>query len=287
MSIDLHLHSTYSDGTLSPAEIVEHGRKRGLRSLSLTDHDTIAGISEGAAAAARENIEMVSGVELSVEFGEVTFHLLGYFFDHEDTGLKGKIALLQQARDERNRKILSRLQARGIDISMEEVLKFSPVGQTGRPHIAQVLKEKGVVSNMNQAFRRFLGKGACAYVSRFVYSFDEAAAFLKESGGITVLAHPAQIDPTLHRLPGLVAQLAPRGLDGLEVYYPSQSSSIRKKLKAIAKRYSMVISGGSDYHGLIRPGTDMAGGAKFWVPGEVLEGMRQKASENRHIRDDI
>jgi len=278
MTIDLHIHSTFSDGTLSPAQIVEHGCRRGLRALSLTDHDTIAGIGEGAAAAARANVEMVSGVELSVDYGEENFHLLGYFFDHEDPILKRRIALLQDARDDRNRKILRKLQARGIDISMEEVQRVSPVGQTGRPHIAQVLMAKGVVNNMNQAFERYLAKGACAYASRFVYSFAEAAAFLKESGGITVLAHPAQIDPTLRRLPGLVAELVNKGLDGLEVYYPSQSSSVRKKLKAIAKRHGMVISGGSDYHGRIRPRTDMAGGANLFVPEEVLEGMRRRAA---------
>ncbi len=281
MTIDLHIHSIYSDGTFSPTEIVERGRRRGLQALSLTDHDTIAGIGEGAAAAARANIELVSGVELSVEYGELNFHLLGYFFDHEDPRLNGKIALLQEAREERNKKILTRLQERGIDICLEEVQRISPVGQTGRPHIAQVLKTKGVVSSMNQAFERYLGKGACAYVSRFVYSFAEAAAFLKESGGITVLAHPAQIDPTLRRLPALVAELAPKGLDGLEAYYPSQSSSTRKKLKTIAKRHNMVISGGSDYHGLIRPGTDMAGGTNFRVPAEVLEDMRRKAADKQ------
>ncbi len=276
MSIDLHIHSMFSDGTYTPTEIAHLAHKRGLTAISLTDHDTLAGIAELITAVEPFQIEAIPGIELSVVHGENHFHLLGYFVDHLDRELHKKIDVLQKARSLRNEGIVAKLNGFGIDITMDEINSISPIGQTGRPHIAEILCRKGVVKDLNTAFSRYLKKGAGAYVSRFVYSAAEAIEMIKSSGGLAVLAHPVQDRQSFQHLSATIDDLAELGLDGLEVYYPSHSFAVRKKLKEIAKRHDMIISGGSDYHGRIRPGTDLAGGVNVFVPPEILEHMKTK-----------
>ncbi len=284
MSIDLHTHSFFSDGTHSPTELVHLAQKRGLQALAITDHDTVDGVSECIATAQHVGLEAVSGIELSVEFGERNFHLLGYMFDHGDSELQDRIAVLQEARQNRNRKIIAKLQDLGIHIGVEELHEASPVGQTGRPHIAKLLCCKGIVRNMDEAFAKYLQKGAVAYESRFVYSAVEGIEIIKKSGGIVVLAHPAQITHSSGEMSQLVGRLVDIGLDGLEVYYPTHSSAMRRKLLKIAKRYDMIVSGGSDYHGSIRPGTDMAGAKNVFVPSEILVRMKSRWNEQQKPR---
>ncbi len=285
MSIDLHIHSIFSDGTHSPTELVHLAQLRGLQALAITDHDTIDGVSECMATALHVGLEVVSGIELSVEYGENTFHLLGYMFDHLDQELQSRIAVLQEARQNRNKKIILKLQNLGIHISVEEIHEASPVGQTGRPHIAKLLCRKGVVRNMDEAFAKYLKKGAVAYESRFVYSAVEGIDIIKKSGGIAVLAHPAQITQSSGEMSRIVGRLVDIGLDGLEVYYPTHSSAVRRKLIKIAKRYDMILSGGSDYHGSIRPGTDMAGAKNVFVPPEILVQMKARWTEQQNLKN--
>ncbi len=282
MTIDLHIHSVHSDGTYSPGEIVKLAKKRGLVAVSLTDHDTISGTQEAITAGRQLDIEVIPGIELSVKHGDLNLHILGYLFDYESPGLLAKIAVLQKARMERNRKIVDKLNGFGIDIDLEEVEDLSQVDQTGRPHIAQLLCTKGVVNNINEAFATYLGKDKKAYVSRFVYDAEEAIDIIKASGGLAVLAHPYQIDSTFSVTSKVIRELVDFGLDGLEVYYPTHSSNIRKKLKTLAKRYDLVLSGGSDYHGFIRPGTNLAGGINVHVPLEILTKMKQKWQANHN-----
>ena len=284
MSIDLHVHSFFSDGTHSPTELVHLAQKRGLQALAITDHDTIDGVSECIATAMHVGLEAISGIELSVEYGEYTFHLLGYLFDHHDPELQSRIAVLQEARQNRNQKIISKLQNLGIHISVEELHEASPVGQTGRPHIAKLLCRKGIVRNMDEAFAKYLKKGAIAYETRFVYSAIEGIDIIKKSGGIAVLAHPAQITHSSGEMSQIIGQLVQIGLDGLEVYYPTHSSAVRRKLLKIAKRYGMILSGGSDYHGSIRPGTDLAGAKNVVVPAEILVQMKTRWTEQQKLR---
>lgn len=274
MSIDLHLHSIYSDGTDSPRQLAKLAQSRGLSAISITDHDSIEGVGEALSAGEETGIEVVPGIELSVVFTNSHLHLLGYFFDHNDSELQGKIKILQNARNIRNNKIINKLQQLGIDIHEQEVEAVSATGQTGRPHIAQVLVAKGVVSSMDAAFERYLKKGAAAYVSRFVYPAAEAIAMIKNSGGVSVLAHPALLHSSYQELEIMVGKLVDSGLDGMEVYYPGYSAKIRKNLQKIAKRFDMVISGGSDFHGEVRPHTRLAGGNNVYVPPEILEKMR-------------
>jgi hypothetical protein len=203
--------------------------------------------------------------------------------NHRDKVLQEKIEVLQEGRNRRNEKIIAKLNGLGIDIRMDEIQSISKIGQTGRPHIAELLCRKGIVANLNDAFDKYLKKDACAYASRFVYSAAEAIEIISSSGGISVLAHPVQIDPSFPRLSKLVDDLVEIGLDGIEVYYPTHSSGIRKKLKKIVKRHAMIASGGSDYHGRMRPGTALAGGVNVYVPPEILERMRAKRRSEKLV----
>jgi predicted metal-dependent phosphoesterase TrpH len=276
MGIDLHLHSLYSDGSQTPSELVRLAAAKGLTAVSITDHDTMAGTSEALQAGLERGIDVVSGIEISVNLDSVYMHILGYGMRSDDPELMAGLDVLQQARDERNRKMIQKIVDMGHPITLEEVERVSKVGQTGRPHIAKTLISLGAVKSMPEAFEKFLKKGAPAYVSRFVYDAKSAIAMIKRAGGLAVLAHPVQIDPTLATLPGLLADLAGMGLDGVELFYPTQSSSFRKKIRLIADRYQLLYTGGSDYHGDIRPGTGMAGGKNVSVPAELFAAMRSK-----------
>lgn len=276
MSIDLHIHSHHSDGTYSPEVIVRRAREKGLTAVSITDHDTAAGTAEALIAGEKYGVEVVPGIELSVDHHGSYMHILGYFFDHEDKKLIESLAVLQDARLERNKKIVEKLQRQGVKVSYRDVLNISLQGQTGRPHIATALCKKGVVKDINQAFEKYLKKGASAYVSRFIYNSEEAIEIIRQSGGIAVLAHPIQIDASIEDMPRLLEELIEMGLGGVEAYYPSHSKSVRKKLKFLAKQYGIAVTGGSDYHGQIRPGSDMAGGINLTVPDELLDKLKQK-----------
>jgi len=276
MSIDLHTHSTFSDGTLAPAELVKLAKAKGLVAISITDHDTTEGTTEALAAGSDLSVEVVPGIEMGVVFDELHIHLLGYYIDPGDRELLGTLSEIQAARRRRNLQIIEKLQRLGLAISAEEVELKSTIGQTGRPHIAQVLMEKGIVRSMDDAFNRFLGRGAAAYVARKVLRVEEGIALIKRAGGIAVLAHPATIDSSLKSIPALVGKLVPLGLGGLEVYYPVHSSRNQKQLSMLAQSYGLVVTGGSDYHGDIRPGTMLAGGSNVRVPRRVLQQLKER-----------
>jgi predicted metal-dependent phosphoesterase TrpH len=188
--VDLHLHTTASDGVMTPSEIVRYAKSKGLQAIAITDHDTIEGLEEGLLEGEKIGFEVVPGVEISAEHSPGSMHLLGYFLDIHHPLLKGKLDYLQKARAERNPKIIENLNRLGVRISYEEVVKASGGGQVGRPHFAQVLIEKGYVRSFQEAFDRFLKKGAPAYVDKVRFKPEQAISFIKESGGVAVLAHP-------------------------------------------------------------------------------------------------
>ncbi len=281
MTIDLHIHSTFSDGTLTPAELVKMAAYKKLKTIAITDHDTMDGVAEALSAGQQYGVEVISGLECSVEFNGLYMHLLGYFQDIHDSVINEKLLKVQTAREERNKKIVGRLNELGIDISYDEVLAVSGDGQTGRPHIGTVLIKKKAVKNLDQAFNEYLGRQGKAYVSRFVYPAREAITHIKQAKGLAVLAHPAQIDYSLKILPELVGELVTYGLDGLEVYYPTHSAKITKKLRKICSDHDLVMTGGSDYHGDIREGTSLAGG-KLRIPFELVEAMKRRLAEKQN-----
>ncbi|MCP3900739.1 MAG: PHP domain-containing protein [Desulfobacteraceae bacterium] len=276
MLVDFHIHSIYSDGTQTPEEIVSIAKKKMISAISITDHDTMDGVQDALFAGKKHGVEVIPGLELSVEYKNMYMHLLAYSMDIKNLELVKGLKQLQKARDNRNLKILDKLNAQGISITAKDIKLLSRIGQTGRPHIAKFLVTKGVVKNMNQAFTLYLRKGASAYASRFVFSAEEAISMIKNAGGLAVLAHPVQIDPTLKSITHLVQNLHGLGLDGLEIYYPNHSRKIVKCLRKIALKFNLIHTGGSDYHGDIRPGTSLANGKKIHVPDEVFAVLKKR-----------
>lgn len=284
MTIDLHIHSTISDGTMSPSELVLYAAQKGLSAISITDHDTVAGVDEAVAAGQSLGVEVVPGIELSVLYHDSSVHMLGYLFDHHSRTLLTALRHLQDGRAVRNKKILSRLTSQGIDIHLRELEKIAGPGECGRPHIAKLLLEKNVVKTMDEAFEKYLGQGASAYVSRMMYDAGEAIKLIRDAGGISILAHPSPMDQAQGAFGGNLEDLVDLGIDGIEVYYPSHSRKFRKQLMTFAKQRNLLMTGGSDFHGAIRPGTSLAGGKNVSVPPGVLVKMKQKAVENRRVQ---
>ncbi|MEA3546578.1 MAG: PHP domain-containing protein [Thermodesulfobacteriota bacterium] len=253
MSFDLHIHSTYSDGTMTPAEILQLARKYGLRTIALTDHDTTEGIAEALVQGKKQNIEVLTGIELSASFDSHPVHILGYGIDHTDPLLFENLKDIQKARKDRNDKIVARLQSFGLDISLDELDIISKSGQTGRPHIARLLVKKGFVSSTDQAFDRYLGKKGSAYTPRKSLPADQAIKMINMAKGIAVLAHPIIINVPFQSLVRMILKLRTAGLAGIEVFYPSHPPPFRLKLEKLCTEYGLLASGGSDFHGLLHP----------------------------------
>ncbi len=245
--IDLHTHSHCSDGLLSPAGLVAAARTNGLAAMALTDHDTTAGLAEALAAGQELGVEVVEGVEVSAFCQEVPVHILGYGVDPGSAALQGCLAELQAIRRRRNRRICERLAAKGIDISEEE-LATTP-GLVGRPHFARILAKRGVVADEEEAFRRFLRRNAAAYVPKEPFAAERAIAAIRAAGGVAVLAHPHTYPLSPTRLEGMVRELAAAGLGGLELRYPGMPPAFSRRLERLAAAFSLVATGGSDYHG--------------------------------------
>lgn len=276
MTIDLHTHSSFSDGTCTPTELISLAKTGQLKALALTDHDTMAGIHEALAAGVRFGVEVIPGIELSVVHGEYSIHLLGYWPDPEHPQLKKALDRIQGARDERNRKIMDNLTGLGISVSMAELQAVAGQGETGRPHIARLLVNKGVVRTIDEAFVRYLRRGCPAYVSRFAFDACEAVSLVKKAGGLAVLAHPLSIERDPELLCPLLDRLVAAGLNGLEAYYPTHSKKLTRHLSVLADRYGLLLTGGSDYHGDVRPNTGLAGGKKLFVPEQLLDIMKER-----------
>lgn len=277
MSIDLHLHSTESDGTMSPVELVEFAKKKGLSAIAITDHDTFDGVPYALEAGSRVGLEVISGIELSVKYLDTTVHLLGYLFDYKDEIFGAAIHKLQNGRVERNLKIIDKLNELGLGTDHQELQDFGGIGQIGRPHIAKLLIDKGWAKNMDDAFEQYLGKQGKIYIQRFAYSLKEASKMIHDAGGISVLAHPANLIKTTsgELKADLLKNILSQDVDGLEVYYPTHTRKFRRKLIAFAEKNDLIMTGGSDYHGDIRPGTTLAGGKNVSVPKVLLDKMKK------------
>lgn len=241
--VDLHLHSTASDGTDPPAVVVRAAHAAGLTALALTDHDTVDGIAEAQETARVLGIRLVPGVELSVYEGTSEMHLLGLHLDDLDE-MERQLAVFRSARRARAEEIVRRLNAIGVRITMDDVLAAARGGALGRPHVARALVENGWAMDLRDAFARYLGTGRPGYLDKRRMSIEEALGLVHRCGGIVVFAHPGT-DGTNERL----ADLAARGLDGVEVLHPSHGSDDRARLKALAAHHGLVPSGGSDAHG--------------------------------------
>ena len=260
--LDLHTHSTASDGSDAPADVAAHAAREGVEVLALTDHDAVDGIPALRERAEAAGIRVIPGVELSVNEQGFDVHVLAYGFDSTEPGFASALLRWRQGRHERAKKILARLKGIGIRIPIEDVEAIANGGAIGRPHVAEALLREGFVESMNEAFQRFLGHHAPAYVPKVTVSMQEAGAIVREAGGVTVLAHPATLNRD-HFIPGWVG----RGLDGIEVWHTKHDPSAVKRYTALAVQHGLLMSGGSDYHGERTPGVRIG---SVPVPDSVL-----------------
>ena len=248
--VDLHLHSTASDGSLSPAEVVALAAQRGLRVIALTDHDSTGGVDAAVEAAARlaAALEVVPGVEINTDVPEGEVHVLGYYLDHHDPGLQDRLSRLRAGRLDRGLGMVLRLRDLGLDVSWERVQEIAGAasgGAVGRPHVAQALLERGHVATMQEAFERYIGRDGPGYVERAKLAPQEAVQLIRRAGGLAVLAHPAESADWERYLPPLVEA----GLAGLECYYGTYAPDVVERLLAVARQWCLVPTGGSDFHG--------------------------------------
>lgn len=241
---DLHVHSTASDGTLSPARLVDAAASLSLPGLALTDHDTVEGVAPAIEAARHHGIEFVPGVELSAGVGERSVHILGYLIDHTDRVLRERLARLREIRLERAEAIVRALRADGFSISLDDVLRLSDGGAVGRAHIAQSLVEAGRVSSVDEAFKTLLGRSAPYYVPKPVSQAKTVIGWVGDAGGVAVLAHPG-----LSKADDLVPGLAADGIVGIEAYHGGHDASARIHYRRLASDLGLIATGGSDYHG--------------------------------------
>lgn len=264
--IDLHLHSKASDGTFSVSEIFEMAQSIGLKAISITDHDTTKSCREACSIGIPSSLEFITGVEISAGsppsypcFGSL--HILGYGIEPDNSELRGKLSELQDARKNRNPQIIERLNHIGIDISLAEINDMFQGSQIGRPHIAKAMMKKGVVGSVDEAFERYIGRGGPAYADKYRIPCDQAIDAIHHAGGVAVLAHPILIKP-VHSLPieTLISDLKDMGLDGLEVYYPEQFPNFISFYADIAKQFDLLMTGGTDFHGAIKPDLQMGSG---------------------------
>lgn len=280
--IDLHTHTNESDGSLSPSELIHEARTNGIEALAITDHDTFAGYDLAAPIAQAQAFELFCGIELSTLWykgdGRRTVHILGYFFDKAPSiefrnWLKG----LQDARRERNVRLAARLQSMGVDVELSEVEALGR-STAGRPHFAKLMVRKGYVANTQEAFDRYIGEEGTAFVERHGPEVTDGIRRVLNAGGVPSLAHPVRLgvrDPQEEE--AFIAYLASAGLQALEVYHSDQGPQLVERYSALARKYKMAISGGSDFHGDVKPNVRLG---VIPIPREILDELRGR-SNNR------
>jgi predicted metal-dependent phosphoesterase TrpH len=276
MKVDLHVHSTCSDGTVSPEGLVKIALREKVKVLALCDHDTTDGIAPFMAAAAKTGVKAIGGVELSVSWSIGTCHILGLDIDWKNIQLQSVLESFRAGRDKRNVDIVNNLQQCGIKITMDDVLRCSGGEVVGRPHIAKALVQLNVVSNEQDAFDLYLKKGAKAYVPRQLLDPMTALMTLKNANAITVLAHPVQLNIEDDQLRVFLDQLKTFGLDAIEVFTPHHRHEQVVYFQHIAKEMQLGISGGSDYHGRLKPERQPGMYGKLQpIPESVVEVLRR------------
>jgi hypothetical protein len=275
--IDLHSHTTASDGTFSPAQLVDEAGRTGVHILGITDHDTFAGYDQALPLARQAGLELVCGIELSTKLHGHSVHLLGYFLnpllDPDGFGdFRTWIGELQASRRDRNVRLIARLRELGVDITLEEV-QARGGGMTGRPHFAQVLIEKGYVNNMQQAFDDYLDESAKGYVTRREPQFAEAVQYIRQAGGIASLAHPVRIHEDVA---AILLELRAAGLNAIEAYHSDHTASQTARYLELAKQHGLWVTGGSDFHGAVKPEIRLGMGrdGNLKVPDDLVDRLR-------------
>lgn len=269
MKLDLHLHSTASDGRLTPEEVVRLAAQLCLSAISITDHDSVDGIAPALRAArSHPPLLVIPGVECSTDVPHGEVHVLGYFIDYANRELVIKLASFRNSRKARAQKMIAKLGAMGVHIEWKRVQEIAGPGSVGRPHIAQAILEKGYVPSVREAFNRYISREGPAYVERDKMTPDEVVEMITRVGGLAVLAHPADIEDLDHLIP----RLQRMGLAGIEAYYNGYAPDTIARLVSLASKHSLIATGGSDYHGLDDLSETRMGGVA--VPPECLDRLR-------------
>lgn len=274
--VDLHVHSTASDGTLSPGEIVELAERISLRAIAITDHDTTDGLQAALKAGRGGKLEVIPGVEVSVDGGELSaLHIVGLWVDGGHPILARRLEKMASGREQRARKMAEKLTELGCPMDLADVRHFAGGSVVGRPHFAQAMVERGCVPSMDEAFEKFLGRGKPAYFDRERMNDTEAIGLIREAGGVAVLAHPGLIKVPAEKFESQLKRLCSAGLGGMEVYYPKHTSRDVKYLKDLCRRFDLAPSGGTDFHGSVKPEIELGA---LNIPAEVLGPLREKAA---------
>jgi hypothetical protein len=272
---DLHLHTTFSDGTFSPEELVSHASSQGLAAISLTDHDTMEGCVRTAIACQQAGIEFISGTELTAEQASEEIHILGYLMDRENPKLLEEMAKFQTIRQNRIREMVEKLNQKRIPITAEAVFSLANCRAPGRPHVARALVKAGHCASLDEAFERFLKKGRPAWVPKFKMSAAEAIALIHQAGGVAVMAHPG-----LNRADHLIPAMIEAGLDGIECFHSKHSLITANHYLEMTRQYNVLATGGSDCHGMSK-GAPLIGTVRLGY--EYVKKLKAHAAEHRKL----
>lgn len=273
--VDLHVHSTESDGTLTPEDLVVEAKKAGLAAFALTDHDTCQGVCKAMPLAASAGIELIPGIELSTDYHGKEVHIVGLYIDIENEQLLKKTAEYRKCRSERNALMVEALRKEGLSITMEELVAENPDCVITRANIARFLYEHGQIKSVREAFDRYIGDHCKCYVGRLKVASTDAVRLIKEAGGTAILAHPLLYGLSNTNLQKMIDELKPAGLDGLEAIYSTYTTGEEQQMKRLARENGLLISGGSDFHGSTKPDIALGRGrGHLYIPYSILEEIK-------------
>lgn len=273
--VDLHVHSTASDGTLTPIEVVQLAKEVGLASIALTDHDTVSGVAKAMEEGNRIGVEVISGIEFSTDYHRTDVHILGLLIDHTNKEFLYQLTDFQKSRENRNHKMIEKLNELGYEITFQELIQHASDTIVTRAHFARVLIDKGYARNNNEVFDTIIGKGCPGYIPRVKVTPKRAIDLIKLAGGVSILAHPMIYGLTIDQLDELVSYLKELGLDGIEALYALNSQVEESDSRRLARIYDLKMTGGSDFHGKNKSNIDLGTGkGNLKVPSSLLDALR-------------
>jgi predicted metal-dependent phosphoesterase TrpH len=276
MFADLHLHTNFSDGTYTPEELAGHGKRHGLKAMALTDHDTVEGCARMSAACEADEIEFIPGTELTAELDGVELHLLGYDLDAANERLLKAMERFQAVRQNRIHEMVARINKLNVPLKAEDVFAMANCKSPGRPHVARALVKAGLCKSLEEAFDRFLKLNRPAWVPKCKISAMEGIELIHDAGGVAVMAHPG-----LNKTDEVIPKMVEAGLDGIECFHTKHTPSTSQHYLQIAKKHSLLVTGGSDCHGLSK-GKPLVGTVK--LPYQHVERLREKSAERKARR---
>lgn len=280
--VDLHVHSTYSDGTKTPKELIEIAEKEGLSAIALTDHDTLDGIPAALAASDKSPVELIPGVELSTNFDRTEVHIVGLFLDYTNNEINNYLARQRQSRIDRNIQMCQKFCDIGINITYDKMCELYPDAVITRAHFADYLVKNKYTGDRNEAFDRYLSPGKPCYVSRHKVDPKDAVNIIHAAHGVAVLAHPVLYHLGKEQMNALLDNVCSAGIDGIEAIYSTYKPADERYIRTLAKEHNLLISGGSDYHGDNKPHIQLGRGmGHLFVPSEVLDNLRKRSLSYR------